>query len=163
MQNCWVGQRPFQFCNPQIESISGWRWLDGHPMQNDGFGFQGFPWCYSAWKLLSSLWLFRMFISLQNVPRLSVSVERRHLPRVQSNDLFYMEQTKVIFVTIHQIYGSIVGFLVRLPTSCILRVVYADFMIAVMQIWCSANAASSIEWVVSTSHTFVEESERQLS
>ena len=74
MQNCWVGQRPFQFCNPQIESISGWRWLDGHPMQNDGFGFQGFPWCYSAWKLLNSLRLSRMFISSQNVPRLSVSV-----------------------------------------------------------------------------------------
>ena len=58
----------------------------------------------------------------------SVSVERRHLPRFQSNDLFYMEQTNVIFVTIHQIYGSIVGLLVRLPTSFILRVVYADLM-----------------------------------
>ena len=80
---------------------------------NDGSGFQGFPWCCSAWKLFSPLRLYRMCpvywspfpsrmcpVYWSSFATYSVEWLVLHglrIPRIQSNDLSYMEQTNVIF------------------------------------------------------------------
>ena len=137
--NKWLTMIGWSFCARHVsdfwsENVSS-RHSVARPVQrwaNDGSGFQGFPWCCSAWKLFSPLRLYRM-----------CPVIGLHLPRIQSNDLSYTVSVSHVSspticptwskqmsysVTFYHIYVFIVGFPAIIPTSSILRAVYADLL-----------------------------------